>query len=47
MLELYSSEELQSFLSEATHVPPPPPLPSPTPTEEIERTPTPIPPDLQ
>jgi TolB protein len=47
MLELYSPAELQSFLSEATHVPPPPPLPSPSPTEEVERTPTPIPPDVQ
>lgn len=47
MLELYSPDELQSFLSEATRVPPPPPLPTETPTPEVVRTPTPIPPDQQ
>jgi TolB protein len=47
MLELYSSGELQDFLSEATRVPPPPPLPTPSPTPAVYRTPTPIPPDQQ
>jgi hypothetical protein len=47
MLELYSPAELDSFLSEATHVPAPPPLPTPSPTPEIVRSPTPIPPDQQ
>jgi hypothetical protein len=47
MLELYSPDELQSFLSDATRVPPPPPLPTETPTPEVVRTPTPIPPDQQ
>ncbi|NLX10182.1 MAG: hypothetical protein GXY36_11040 [Chloroflexi bacterium] len=47
MLELYTSAETQSFLSDATPIPPPPPLPSPTPTSSVFRTPTPIPPDQQ
>jgi TolB protein len=45
MLELYTPEELQNFLSEATRVPPPPALPTPSPTPEIYRSPTPVPPD--
>ncbi|MBN1201452.1 MAG: PD40 domain-containing protein [Anaerolineae bacterium] len=47
MLELYTSGELNDFLSEATHIPPPPPLPTESPTPEIYRSPTPIPPDMQ
>lgn len=47
MLELYTEAELQSFVSEATRVPPPPPLPTASPTPEPQRSPTPIPPDLQ
>lgn len=47
MLELYSPAELQSFLSEATRVPPPPPLPTASPTPVVRTTPTPVPPDLQ
>lgn len=47
MLELYTAEELQSFLSAATQVPPPPPLPTESPTPAVRRTPTPIPPDQQ
>ncbi len=45
MLELYSPDELESFLSEATSVPAPPPLPTLSPTPEPVRTATPIPPD--
>ncbi len=47
MLELYTPEELQNFLSEATRVPPPPPLPTQSPTPAVRRTATPLPPDLQ
>jgi len=47
MLELYTSGELDAFLSEATQVPAPPPLPTESPTPAIQRTATPIPPDLQ
>ncbi len=47
MLELYTPEELQNFLSDATAVPAPPPLPTSSPTPQIRRSPTPVPPDLQ
>lgn len=47
MLEIYSPQDFQNFMSAATHVPPPPPLPTSSPTPEIERSPTPIPPDTQ
>jgi TolB protein len=46
MLELYTPEQFQGFLSDATRVPPPP-LPTASPTPEVVRTPTPVPPDLQ
>jgi len=47
MLELYTPEELQAFLQEATPIPPPPPLPTVSPTPNVRRSPTPIPPDQQ
>lgn len=47
MLELYTPEELDAFLTAATSVPAPPALPTEEPTPEVQRTATPIPPDLQ
>jgi TolB protein len=47
MLELYTQEDFQNFMSEATRVPAPPPLPTVSPTPEVFRSPTPPPPDLQ
>lgn len=47
MLELYTPEELEAFLTAATSVPAPPALPTEEPTPEVPRTATPIPPDLQ
>jgi hypothetical protein len=46
MLELYSTDELNSFLTEPTAFPTPT-LAPPTPTAEPTTTPTPIPPDVQ
>ncbi len=45
MLELYTPEQMEGFLSGATRIPPPPPMPTASPTPDIERTNTPIPPD--
>lgn len=47
MLELYTPEELNTFLTAPTGVPAPPALPTEEPTPEVQRTATPIPPDLQ
>lgn len=47
MLEIYTSEELQAFQSNATQIPLPAPLPTGSATPEEQRTATPIPPDLQ
>lgn len=47
MLELYTPEELDTFLTAATSIPAPPALPTDEPTPEVQRTATPIPPDLQ
>ncbi len=47
MLELYTPEELETFLSAATSIPAPPTLPAGEPAAEAARTPTPIPPDQQ
>ncbi len=46
MLELYSPEDVATFLMDATPVPAPPPLPTASPTNEPPRTPTPLPPDM-
>ncbi|MBN2304527.1 MAG: PD40 domain-containing protein [Anaerolineae bacterium] len=45
MLELYTPEELDVFLTNATPIPAPPPLPTDSPTPDVYRSPTPIPPD--
>lgn len=46
MLELYTPEEMDSFLTAATAIPAPPALPTESPTPSAQRSPTPIPPDV-
>lgn len=47
MLEIYTPQELDAFLSEATPVPTIPPRPTGSPTPSVRATSTPVPPDQQ